>query len=140
MYSYFVCSPEHQHSLFRVARVRTADGRIVCLFHNGGCEFSDVDAASLTTGEGGAGGSAAAVQTIARFSELAHTPAAIVRVAFGRGNAVLSGPHLEYGAALLDDRDPDIAPLLPALREHDSARRALLEHILEFAPNRLNKR
>ena len=113
----------------RVARVRTGDGRTVCLFHSGGCEFSEVS--------GGCGGAAEAV---ARYADVAHAPAAIVRVAYGRGTAVLSGPHIEYGHALLDARDPHLAPLLPSLREHDAARRALLEHILDFAPNRLNKR
>ena len=110
--------------------MRTGDGRIVSLFHSGGCEFSEVS--------GGGGGGV--VEAIARYADLPHAPAAIVRVAYGCGTAVLSGPHLEFGHALLDARDPNIAPLLPTLREHDPARRALIEHILDFAPNRLNKR
>ena len=115
-----------------MARVRTADGRIVCLFHSGGCEFSEVCA---LVGEGGP-----AVETLARYADISHAPAAIVRVSYGRGTAVLSGPHVEYGHSLLDARDPHLAPLLPSLREHDAARRALIEHILDFAPNRRYKR
>lgn len=114
--------------------MRTADGRTVCLYHNGGCEFSEVPAPSAGA-EGGP-----SVEAIARYSELAHSPAAIVRVTYGRGNAVLSGPHLEYDYSLLEARDPHVAPLLPALREHDAARRMLLEHILDLAPNRRNRR
>ena len=56
--------------------------------------------------------------------------AAIVKIKVGRGVAILSGAHIEYDPALLNRRDPYLAPLIPVLTQTNAERVKWLKTIL----------
>lgn len=87
------------------------------IFYNGGCYF--VGAENHKN-----------VEVLARYKELADTPAAIVCCSVGKGKAVLSGLHFEQGSNDLLANNPFHNMLLPALTEAESDRNKLFDDIL----------
>jgi biotin--protein ligase len=57
--------------------------------------------------------------------------AAIIECKYGKGTAILSGLHFEWGGASFDDSDPRLAAIKSALLSAEQDRLALAKHLLE---------
>ena len=69
-------------------------------------------------------------QILGEFTSLGEHPGAFVKCSVGLGKAVLSGVHIEFPVALLDQDHPQLKPVLPALRESEAARNFVFKDIL----------
>jgi glutamine amidotransferase-like uncharacterized protein len=94
--------------------VTTETGLSAQLYFNGGCTF---------TGEG--------AQVLARYGDIEGMPPAIISCAVGHGRALLSGVHFEIDPWKLSEKLVPMSCLNP-LREGDSARRTLIQRLLDY--------
>jgi glutamine amidotransferase-like uncharacterized protein len=71
------------------------------------------------------------VTPLANYVIQSQTKTAIVDIAFGKGQAILSGVHCEFAPELLDMSDPFLAPLHPQLMSTNDERQVLMMHLLQ---------
>lgn len=57
--------------------------------------------------------------------------AAIVECQVGSGKAILSGVHFEYDPDLMDSDDPYLQQIIPTIKEENSQRLLLIQHLLK---------
>jgi glutamine amidotransferase-like uncharacterized protein len=103
----------------KIAKLKIANDtnvgmRFSAAYYNGGCTF--VNAAAYSN-----------VDIVAYYAELENA-AAIVQCQVGKGRAILSGVHPEYGSNYL--KESFHIALLPALKEIESQRKELFKHLL----------
>jgi biotin--protein ligase len=87
-------------------------------YYNGGCTFVDADKYSN-------------VQILSSYLELESEPPAIVLCHVGKGKAMLTGVHLEYGIRHLQMNNPFIDRIFPLLQKGEEIRRKVLREILQ---------
>lgn len=80
----------------RAAKLDTSLGTFHA-YHNGGCAFS---------------GDLSSCRVLARYSDIAGHPPAIIECHVGKGKAILSGAHLEMGPDSFYTHDPSLLHLL----------------------------
>jgi len=90
------------------------------LYYNGGCRFMAPERHSQVT-------------VLAHYEDFPERPAAIVQCQVGKGRAILSGVHLEYPSSALNHEDPFLQSVIPSLREGESAREELWNHLVKLS-------
>ena len=70
-------------------------------------------------------------KTLASYELNGSLKPAIIEVHIGAGRAILSGPHWEYEAALLDPTDVNLKTLIPVLLQADEQRLELAKYLLK---------
>lgn len=58
--------------------------------------------------------------------------AAIIKIRYGKGNVILSGVHFEYDPALLDNKDPYLKKIIPALQKEAASREVLVSRVYQL--------
>ena len=69
-------------------------------------------------------------EILGAFTSLDKNPAAFVKCSVGRGKVILSAVHIEFPAALLDQNNTNLKPVLPVLRQSEEARDFVFRDIL----------
>lgn len=69
--------------------------------------------------------------SLGSYLDLDGRPPAIVEAKVGKGRAILSGVHFEYGIEFLDVKNPYLSGLYPSLEASEAKRKALFREILD---------
>jgi biotin--protein ligase len=99
------------------ARISWQEGECLTYF-NGGCLFETPDKFPH-------------VQVLSSYVDLEEKPAAVVSCKIGKGEAILSGVHLEFSAASLTRSSPQMDRVLPMLHSAEEKRREIFRALLQ---------
>lgn len=99
------------------ARISWAGEECVTYF-NGGCLFENPDQFPH-------------VQVLSSYVDLNEKPAAVVSCKIGKGEAILSGVHLEFSASFLTRSTPRMQHLIPLLESAEEKRREIFRALLK---------
>lgn len=91
-------------------------GNELYLYHNGGCYFEEV--------------AHPAVKILARYEDLEQSPAALVKINYGKGCVILSGNHFERGVPHLQESNPHHGRIKEKLEKSEHKRIALFDKIM----------
>lgn len=98
----------------RAAKLETSNDTFYS-YYNGGCTFI---------------GDFSSCQVLARFADLPQKPPAIISCKVEKGEAILSGVHLEVSAFELNCEDPHLSALIPLLLSSEEKRCSFFHELL----------
>lgn len=104
----------------RIASLIFADAEMRVVYFNGGPVFAVEQGKDI------------GVEVLARYHDLPQQPAAIVRCAFGKGTALLSGVHFEYSYRAIKSHWSGGTLLKQQLLAMERERQALFRQIFQF--------
>lgn len=94
------------------------EGEECFTYFNGGCLFESPDKFPH-------------VKVLSSYVDLEEKPAAVVSCKIGKGEAILSGVHLEFSAPFLTRSSPRMERVLPMLQKAEEQRRQIFRTLLE---------